>query len=265
MPYLMESRDEAARLELKTDRTFTVDNLQRAGLKSGMKALDVGCGSGAVTRVMGGIALREPYGIDLSVDRLAAARALATECSVRPAFICASADSMPFTPDSFDFVWSRFLFEYARAPTAILEEMIRVARPGGIVAVADLDAQMTQFYPKPDELGRKLDQAIAILSKFGFDPVVGRKLYKWFVDAGLREVRVQVFPYQNYFGGLTGAALANWKQKVATIGETMRRVDPDGSWEPFGIEFLAHMTRPDLCYYTTMILVTGIKADWPQP
>ena len=43
-PYFPESEEELSRLENKTDRNAVIDQARWAGLSSGMRVLDVGCG-----------------------------------------------------------------------------------------------------------------------------------------------------------------------------------------------------------------------------
>ena len=50
--YLMESPEEADRLEAKTDAALSERLLRQAGLTTGMRVLDAGAGTGAVARVM---------------------------------------------------------------------------------------------------------------------------------------------------------------------------------------------------------------------
>src|SRR6266498_4408883 len=78
--YLMENPREPERLEAKTDLALAEEQLRWAGLRSGMRALDVGCGSGAVTRVMARLTSpADTIGVDQSQERLAEARRLAAE------------------------------------------------------------------------------------------------------------------------------------------------------------------------------------------
>jgi hypothetical protein len=109
--------------------------------------------------------------------------------------------------------------------------------------------------------GRKLAKAMSLLGALGFDAKVGRKLYSWCLDAGLQCVKAHVIPYQYYFGGIQGVALDNWKQKVRVVAQRLSSVDANGRWREFGVELLQHLTRPDIHYYSTLILVTGRKPE----
>src|SRR5262245_61364747 len=118
--YLMDNVREAERLELKTDEAETRAQLALVGLQRGMHALDAGAGSGAVARTMA----QEvgPSGrvvaLDGSNERLEAGRHLAQEAGLNVEFVCGDLLKPPFPPASFDFVWSRFTFEYLSNPDA---------------------------------------------------------------------------------------------------------------------------------------------------
>ena len=82
--YLMDGPREGRRLEAKIRSAASRRQLRHAGLAPGMDALDAGCGSGAVTRVMAAIAgPGRATGVDASASRIAQARALA--CDAIPA------------------------------------------------------------------------------------------------------------------------------------------------------------------------------------
>src|SRR6476620_2926116 len=63
-----------------TEAADTAAHLQLTGLRAGMDALDVGCGDGAVTRVMSTIVgPGRVTGVDRNPSRVAAARTLVAE------------------------------------------------------------------------------------------------------------------------------------------------------------------------------------------
>lgn len=259
--YIMEHGGESRRLEQKTDHVATARQLIAAGLRSGMTAADVGCGSGAVTRIMAGqCGARRAVGIDGSADRVTEARARAT--GLPADFTVGDATRLPLADAAFEFTWSRFLFEYLPEPRAALAEMIRVTRPGGTVAVADLDGQITGFHPLDAEVRDGLDRLLAALAETGFDPYVGRKLYPWFTAAGLADVRVDVRPYQVYAGGIPASDWPNWEAKLRTITALLAdRTGERSYWHWFRDAMAAELHRPDLFYHCTLVTVTGRRPD----
>lgn len=260
MSYFMESRGEGQRLERKTDREAAYAQLWGAGLRPGMSAADIGCGTGAVSRVMAQICAGAAVtGIDASPARLAEGRALAAADELTITFREGSAYELPLASGSIDFAWSRFLFEYLAEPRRALAEMRRVTRPGGAVVVADLDGQLTRFFPLAPEVQACIQEGLGVLAAGGFDPYVGRKLFHWFHAEGFAEVTATVAPYQVYAGSLGERDWANWQAKLATVMEHLiARTGDRERWTWAHTQLLAALRQPDVFYYSTLVLVRGV-------
>lgn len=108
----------------------------RFGLGPGMRVLDVGCGSGALTRfLLPALQGRgEVVGVDLDEGLLALAREETRGGGVRVRFERGDALELPFEDRSFDAVASQFLLCVLPEPLRALREMMRVARPGATIA-----------------------------------------------------------------------------------------------------------------------------------
>jgi ubiquinone/menaquinone biosynthesis C-methylase UbiE len=118
-------------------------------LESGDRVLDVGCGTGFATERL----LQETeriHGLDQSPHQLA--RAYEKFGKRGPVqFYLGDAERLPFAADAFDVVWSSGSIEYWPNPVRALEELRRVARPGGRVLVVGPD------YPNRTVLQRLAD------------------------------------------------------------------------------------------------------------
>ncbi len=108
----------------------------RAGVVAGMRALDVGCGPGALTaelvRRLGQTAVAA---VDPSPPFVAAVRARFGEVDVREG----AAEQLPFPDGSFDAVLAQLVVHFMADPVAGLAEMRRVAKPGSPVAACVWD------------------------------------------------------------------------------------------------------------------------------
>lgn len=98
--------------------------------------LDVATGTGAVAERL---VLRyrcRVTGIDQSADMLAAARERLEEDGLaqRVTLVQGEAEHLPFEDASFDALTVTYLLRYVDDPGAVLREMVRVVRPGGVVA-----------------------------------------------------------------------------------------------------------------------------------
>jgi SAM-dependent methyltransferase len=102
-----------------------------AALGVGGRALDLGCENGWGTALLAG-RMEGAVGVELSP--LAVAEA-ARRWTGAASFEVAAFDDLPFADDSFDLVVSFSALQHAGQPERALEEMGRVLRPGGVLAL----------------------------------------------------------------------------------------------------------------------------------
>jgi ubiquinone/menaquinone biosynthesis C-methylase UbiE len=115
---------------------------EAAGVRTGQRALDVGCGSGAlVERLAGMLGAENVTGIDPSEPFVNATRVRVPGARV----VAGSAESLPFADDEFDVTLSQLVVNFLTDPEQGLREMSRVTRPGGVVGgcVWDYGGEMT--------------------------------------------------------------------------------------------------------------------------
>src|ERR687883_330625 len=117
-----------------------------AGLEPGQRALDVGCGPGALTtelvRRLGADAVAA---VDPSPSFVSAARERFPGVDVRHA----SAEALPFPDDGFDASLAQLVVHFMADPVAGIREMKRVTRPGGVIAACVWDMAGDRNPPAP--------------------------------------------------------------------------------------------------------------------
>lgn len=115
--------------------------IQLAGVKSGVRVLEVGCGSGGLLRllVQAGAAA---VGIDTSELGLQLAHER-NDC--RNLARIDESGRLPFRDASFDAIVAQHLFEHVGDAQSTLTEWRRVLRPGGRIAIATPNVR----YPDP--------------------------------------------------------------------------------------------------------------------
>ena len=262
-PYLMESTDEAARLEAKTDAAVTERLLQGVGLRAGMRVLDAGAGTGAVARVMGRIVGTEGsvVAMDRSEDRLAFGRIRARELGVHNVtFERGDLETGAIPGAPYDLAWSRFVLEYLKEPDVALGHLVRSVKIGGKVVVGDCDGHGTQHFPIEPDVQAWLERVFRALEGH-FDPYAGRKLYHRFKKAGLEDVTVHVEPYHVYAGATPEAAMLNWKQKFRTVRpKVVLEGQSAAEFDHFTERFLAMLRDENVFTYSVLLLVEGRRA-----
>jgi SAM-dependent methyltransferase len=107
-----------------------------AGVRAGQRALDVGCGPGALTReLVARLGAEAVSAVEPSPSFVAAARERHPDVAIEQA----SAEELPFADASFDAALAQLVVHFMRDPVAGLREMARVTRPGGAVAASVWD------------------------------------------------------------------------------------------------------------------------------
>jgi SAM-dependent methyltransferase len=107
-----------------------------AQVRAGQRALDVGCGPGALTaELVARLGADAVSAIDPSDPFVAAIRSRFPEVDVRSG----SAEHLPFPDDRFDVSLAQLVVHFMADPVAGLSEMARVTRPGGLVAACVWD------------------------------------------------------------------------------------------------------------------------------
>ena len=104
---------------------------EAAAVRPGQRALDVGCGSGALTAALADVLGAENVAaVDPSEPFVEASRARVPGARIE----VGSAESLPFADGEFDATLSQLVVNFLPDPEQGLHEMSRVTRPGGVVA-----------------------------------------------------------------------------------------------------------------------------------
>ena len=161
--------------------------LKRAGLETGLRAADVGCGVGKMTLYIANTSgpVGEVVGVDVSAEQIEQARKLFEGVpEERAHFVVASAYETGLESDSFDMVYSRFLLMHVARPQDVLKEMKRILKPGGILAIEDGDFALPFCHPPSASYDRCFELYRLAGEWEGADFRIGSKLPNLIVDAG---------------------------------------------------------------------------------
>jgi trans-aconitate methyltransferase len=107
-----------------------------AGVRTGQRALDVGCGPGALTaRLVDRLGAASVCAVDPSPTFVGAARERLPGVDVRQG----TAEALPYGENDFDVVLAQLVVHFMRDPVLGLREMARVARSGATVGACVWD------------------------------------------------------------------------------------------------------------------------------
>ena len=157
-------------------------------LRLGLDLLDVGCGPGTITVDLAArVAPGRVVGLDVSPEPLDEARRTAERDGVAVSFEVGDVYALKTPDDSFDVVHAHQVLQHLTDPVAALREMARVCRPGGVIAVRDVDYAATTWFPADPGLDRWLELYHRVARRNDAEPDAGRRLLSWAQAAGLRD------------------------------------------------------------------------------
>lgn len=125
-----------ASASLGSDARYRESTLRRSRLTSGMRVLDIGCGTGMMARSAKGVV--GPDGFVVGVDPSAAMLARAQEKERIDAGIIGIAERLPVKDEQFDFVTMSFALRHVADLLGAFREMARVLRPGGELLILEI-------------------------------------------------------------------------------------------------------------------------------
>lgn len=159
-------------------------------LRPGRTVLDVGCGPGTITIDLArAVAPARVVGIDLSAAVLDTARANAADAGVHNVeFERGDVYAFDAADGSFDIVHAHQVVLHLTDPVRALQEMLRLAQPGGVVAARDTDYAGAIWWPADTRLTRWLAVYRAVARDNGTEPDAGRRLLAWAHAAGATDV-----------------------------------------------------------------------------
>ncbi len=98
---------------------------EKAELGKSAKIIEVGCGTGAV---LSEIKLQN-HGLDIDFRRLQFARSITPNSTL----VCGDAHNLPYRSKYFNISFCHFLLLWVNDPKKVLDELIRITKPGGSI------------------------------------------------------------------------------------------------------------------------------------
>ena len=161
-------------------------------LRPGLRVLDFGCGPGTISVGLAkAVAPGEMHGIDMEESQIDVARAVAEAGGHDNAtFHVGDVADLPFEDGFFDVAHCHNVLMHIPDTGAVLAEVKRVLRPGGIIACREMICGSSFTHPDFGVIRSAWDMFEDLLSADDGHPQMGRDLKNHIIEAGFTNVRI---------------------------------------------------------------------------
>jgi len=207
-------------------RAYHEHVLRWIGPPAGRAVCEVGCGSGTTSAILGGLGARVTL-VDLSPRSLALARGHFDRLGQRADYCRQDGLRMGFRDASFDVVWNGGVIEHFsdEGKVALIREMWRVTRPGGLLLILVPNALDVPFI-----LGKKLAEWRGKWI-FGFEDDLSEPRFRRLAStAGVATAEFQAhnpvvgwwfLPWGRAITGRLGLNTPRWHAKLSRFGHVL--------------------------------------------
>jgi SAM-dependent methyltransferase len=260
--YLMESEDEAFRLDIKTDPQAVRRQAEWCGVKTGMRILDAGCGSGKTTAVFHDLiqGRGEVTGVDYGKNRIEFARKNYRAGNSLNFYLRDIRNSLDDL-GQFDLIFVRFVLEYYRIGALdIVKNLMKYVKPGGSLCLLDLDNNCLNYFDPPEKMAALFPRIMSFIDrKYNFDTFAGRKLYSYLYDCGFNNIEMGMEAHHLIYGEAKEGDLYNWmkKMEIGAIKTDNLFSDYEGGVKAFINDFEKFFRDTRRFLYTPLLMAKG--------
>ncbi|MGQ0774689.1 MAG: methyltransferase domain-containing protein [Pseudonocardiales bacterium] len=234
MAYALQlSEDERARYRFMAEGARTEEHRMwaAAGISSGARVADIGCGPGAVLRLLAeevGQTGRAD-GVDADAATVAAAQETVADLPQATTRI-GDADASGLTPGEYDVAMCRHVLAHNGGREATIVAHLReLVRPGGAVYLVDVDVTAMRIYPEIPDFADLHARYVEFHRAQGNDIIVGQALGSLLETAGLD---VEIFriggPVLKVPAGMRGPA---WAAREALVSTGFATTEDIARWD----------------------------------
>lgn len=197
----LESEMERLKQQVVLSWEREIRLLKWLGLEDGLKVAELGCGPGYVTaQLLAEFPNLAITALDADAQMIERGQAyVANHPQVQ--WVTASVQKTGLPSDTFDFAIARYLFQHIPDPLTAVQEILRLLKPGGKLAIIDIDAQLwgivSPSFPQLQAIYAKSGQASR-----GGNRLIGRHLWQILKEAGYHNPQLDAFVYHSPEMGL---------------------------------------------------------------
>jgi SAM-dependent methyltransferase len=168
-------------------------------LKPGDRVLDFGCGPGTISVGLArAVEPGELHGVDVEETQIEVARAAAQAGGhANATFHVGNVTALPFEDNHFDVAHCHAVLMHIPDTRAVLAEVKRVLKPGGIIASREMFVSSSFLEPGSEDVDGAWTTFARLLQGNGGHPQMGKELKNTFLEAGFTDVRA--FASFDYF------------------------------------------------------------------
>jgi len=182
--------DELARLERQGRALAPATRMifDAAGIRSGMRVVDLGCGAGDATFVAADLVGPDGYvvGVDRSAEALAQARRRAGQRGLAQVRFVEGDIHDPAPGGPFDAIVGRLVLAHIPDPAEVLRRQATGLRPGGLIVSVETDVPTSRSLPAIPLVSQAVSWLAEAFAKAGLQPSLGSQLWSVLREAGLR-------------------------------------------------------------------------------
>jgi ubiquinone/menaquinone biosynthesis C-methylase UbiE len=264
--YVLGHADSEVRrllLQARLYDDYTEHALRLAGLRPGMRVLDVGCGPGDVSFVAARLVGPEGMvlGVDSAADIVELARSRAAEQGVLSVRFEQLALADLVVDEPVDAVIGRLILMHVPDPVATLRHLAALVRPGGLIAFCEFDTTAAHSVPDLPLWRAARDGIAAAFTGLGLDPAFGTTLHTLFQRAGLGAPRLTL---GTPLGGVDDT------DTVAFVAETWRSLFPAAQRlgvvadELADLDTLMPRLREELATSGAIVMMPALISAWSR-
>ena len=211
---------------------YTEHALRLAGLRQGMRVLDIGCGPGDVSLIAARLVVPSGsvLGVDAAPEMIELAHARAAEQGLSAVHFMQSTIDTIALDEPVDAVVGRLILMHLPDPAATLRRLSSFVRPGGVIAFSENDITGARTIPGMPLFGQVTAGIVRSFEAMGLSPRFGTTLHTIFTDAGLGAPRLTL-------GTPIGTAADT--DILAYAAEVWRLVSPIAQQLGFAVDELA--------------------------